>query len=865
MPTSYTSSLFSIKPLVPYFEQGFTVLTVNARLARHIKSAWDEHQRAQGQRLWTQARVYALDHWLLQQWQRAVRQGLCDPSQLLNSWQQQEIWRGIILTRHSALLRSEQTLALAAQARDLLLRWQIDVRSPALRQQFELDGDCREYLQWHGEFQNQLDRASQVTAADALVALAASHGDEQQGDEKVVLFAIDTLPPLLADCLDRLCEQVLRIGQDARQAPRFQCAFDDPRAELAGVARWATALIKSDPQASLGIVLPDMTGDRPVLEYYLRQAFDCLGDDYSHLPVNFSAGITLAQTPVMSAALHCLRLHHQPLPLADIVALLQSRFVALDAVDGAETLALITALFKAGKSEYGSATLRNTATGLVLAQVLLSQSQRRELRQRHKPSDWVALWCEMLDEWGWPGTGTLDSLEYQQIQQWYRLLEDLAQADELVGELDYGDALALLHRVVSATPSQPKSPPARIHVMGMLEAEGLAFDHLWLCRLQGESWPAPARPNPFVPLALQRACHMPHASAEREWDYAQHLMRQYEQCSGTLYASYSTVMDGVAASPSALLEGFRPMSIAPVELLDTPTTTRMEQAHWEALDDWQAPPVSADELSQLRGGSGIVQTQSLCPMHAFVRYRLGVEPLADPIVGLGPLQQGNLLHSALYRLWGELGDSDALHRLTPDQRASTIAQAVNDTFAERPHAGAVGGRWYAIEQQRLCQLLEQWLTLEQSRDAFAVVQREQAVELNLSGLPIRLQIDRVDRLASGEQVIIDYKSGACDTRGWEGERPAQPQLPLYGMTTDTLPGAVSFASLHPQKMGFFGWGDVSGVTGIKAPKDLSWAEVNRYWHQQLELLAQEFLDGVADVDLCKGPCSHPLLCRGEKL
>ncbi len=48
----------------------------------------------------------------------------------------------------------------------------------------------------------------------------------------------------------------------------------------------------------------------------------------------------------------------------------------------------------------------------------------------------------------------------------------------------------------------------------MLESAGLSFDCLWLSGLTDEAWPLAARPNPFLPPALQKKAGIPEASAE---------------------------------------------------------------------------------------------------------------------------------------------------------------------------------------------------------------------------------------------------------------------------------------------------------------------------------------------------------------
>ncbi|MEK7861728.1 MAG: hypothetical protein AAB295_00485, partial [Chloroflexota bacterium] len=88
----------------------------------------------------------------------------------------------------------------------------------------------------------------------------------------------------------------------------------------------------------------------------------------------------------------------------------------------------------------------------------------------------------------------------------------LAGLDAFTGALGYRDALARLARRAAETPFQPKRDPAPVQVMGLLEAVGLDFDHLWIAGLHDEIWPASPRPNPFLPALLQRRMRVPHAS-----------------------------------------------------------------------------------------------------------------------------------------------------------------------------------------------------------------------------------------------------------------------------------------------------------------------------------------------------------------
>jgi exodeoxyribonuclease-5 len=88
-----------------------------------------------------------------------------------------------------------------------------------------------------------------------------------------------------------------------------------------------------------------------------------------------------------------------------------------------------------------------------------------------------------------------------------------------------------------------------------------------------------------------------------------------------------------------------------------------------------------------------------------------------------------------------------------------------------------------------------------------VVATELQQPLDWGGLPIQVQIDRIDQLDDGQHLIIDYKTGSSlDTRNWSADRLTEPQLPLY---------AIWYAGLgHP----------VTGIAFARVlPKEPAWA------------------------------------------
>ena len=459
-------------------------------------------------------------------WEEGVAAGRLPAHVVLDSAREQELWLQVItedMTGDTAysLLQPRAAAQLAAATREDLLRWQVDMDSPAVQAEFRLDPDCGAFLRWLVHMQGLLHAAGLETRAGCLRDLA--EGDAG-ATTPVALLAFDDIPPLYRRCLERLAEPRMTVLVPGQEAEIESRSYADRALELGAIARWARARVEAKADATIGIVLTDMQRDRTALEHLLRREFDCLGDDYASLPVNFSAGISLDQAPVVSAALMMIGCGGQSLALADVVVLALSRFRAPGDGFSPCTLRLIRQLYRDGQDPVPIAHLRYRARGAgddnmdtAIGQCLASIAARRLHRQRQRPSEWVETFCSVLDDWSWPGPGPLDSLEYQQVERWYEAMDAFAAYDQVSPPIDFNAAIAMLRRCCESRISQPQTADAGIQVLGPLEAAGLAFDAIWVCGLEAGRFPAPPHPNPLIPAAMQRQLDMPHASADREW------------------------------------------------------------------------------------------------------------------------------------------------------------------------------------------------------------------------------------------------------------------------------------------------------------------------------------------------------------
>ena len=250
--------------------------------------------------------------------------------------------------------------------------------------------------------------------------------------------------------------------------------------------------------------------------------------------------------------------------------------------------------------------------------------------------------------------------------------------------------------------------------------------------------------------------------------------------------------------------------------------------------------------------------------------------MAKSTLGLAPEIRGEMLHQVLMHFWDGLPDQAALLALSEEALKERLDSAIDLALShwQKQRPRTLTPKFKALEQKRLFQLMLRLIALEKARPPFQVVEREQRHTLSLAGYQISVRIDRVDQLASGEEVVLDYKTGLTSLGHWFGERPKDPQLPLYCVTRLPIPSGIAFVSLRPEGPKFQGLANISEVVpGIKAIADLkrwgseaTWEEQCQAWEATIVQLAQDFSKGIATVDPAEGPntcrtCSLESLCR----
>lgn len=883
--------LFDPAVIAPELARGAVVLTPNRRLASRIRAAIAAHAAVA-----PAAAVYAIADWIEQLWQQmqfradplAAGVWVLDPAQELLLWEQ------AVRAGDVPLLRPGQAALQAHSAFRTLALWRQLPLSDELRRECEAQPDSAMFLQWLDRFVSRCNESKAISAAerDRRVVAAARENASQQSlqlPSKIVRVGFDDLPPLYAELLQAVPDNSA-IELPSRNKNSVCVGFDSLETQLQAAALWAQRELQKNPAGPVAIVVPDLNQQRALVERVLLDVLapESIAPQFARKlpPMNFSSGESLAQTPLIIAALQLLELIALDIERETILQIARSPFSNFSNEKIEAQAAFIEAICAQRVAKLRSAQVRQCADEVTKkfssfnwAASLheLAERARRErwnsgnysAKPNYSAKQWGEYFSEALTLLGWPGTRTLDSIEYQQHRHWQQALIEFARLDQIGAPMDFSLALQRLRSVVQAQVFQPQTTDTPLQILGVLEAGGLQFESLWICDMGDDRWPAAASPPPLLPRDLQRRLRMPRCDAEREFVIAQNLTQSMLASAHNIVVSYQNEREEVEHGISPLFENLPEMDGE--ELLGAewkaqlPASVRRknnrERFTLETFEAGNAPRWAPDETA--RGGSALFKDQAACAFRAFATHRLNARSLDEPVVGLDAAERGSILHAALEYLWRELQSQQALLALDENAQEQLIQRAAEIAlrdFCEK-NSTRIGPRFRELEKQRLMHLLRNWLAIERERGEFTIHALEQTSRFEFNGLPLRLRVDRIDRLRDGRLLIIDYKTknGNCSVNEWLGDRLDEPQLPLYAHVSalQQLEGdvaGIAFAQVRLEKPQIVGTGDLD-EKGFSLPAQFAedvvienWDALRAQWHDALQTLAQQFIDGRAEVD-----------------
>ncbi|MFU2000055.1 PD-(D/E)XK nuclease family protein [Bordetella avium] len=834
---------------------GTLVLTVNNRLSRRLTLELAAQLRL-GRQVSELPRILPLSAWLVSAADELSFTAQAElPAFRLGGFAAQLVWRDAIVREEAdrELLDIDQAAKLAMDADMLCDEWRLQIPEAAQTDEY------RGFARWRGRYRALL---GELDADDANQGyervLRALRAGELSAPERVVLAGFGEVSPRFARLLAAFEEGGAQLMAWGEARPRLaeprRVLAADHGAEWRAAAAWAAERLRAHPHGRYAIVSAQLESEAPFARRVLDQALQASGGQDALL-FNVAVGRPLIEWPALRAALAWLQ------ALADMAAAGSVAVPVLGAAllaghcagDRSERHAAIDARWR----RQGRISLNEEAWKQALqycprlAQAWEAAMTVWRLGPARAPCDiWMPRIREALKALGFPGERTVDSVGYQLMGALGELLGDFAALAPAVGSLDGRGAVRLLSSAARAGSFQPqRDPQARLDVLGLLEAEGGSWDGVWMLGLTDEVLPASPKPNPLLPLMVLRQAGAPRATPEREREWAENIYAALRTCAPEMIVSCAEHEGERELRPSPL--------IAAAPLLETARLGADAQTGWpqQVLEDEQGPPLNPASLST--GGLDVLDTQARNPQWAFVRHRLGARELAPYAQAAAQNVRGQFLHRALELAWRMLPDQESLHLSMSEGRLQTLLnEAVQEAADQELAAYAPALR--ALECARAAGVLARWMALEAQRLPFAVGELEAEHTWRRGALALKLRLDRMDRLADGRAVILDYKTGSAQARpeaDWSRARPINLQLPFYasvlGEGAPEVAGLI-LAQIHARHVGAQGLcAEDLGIEGLRVAAESEvfggrdWAQILAGWRAAIESLADEYARGHA--------------------
>lgn len=788
-----------------------TIVTSSRRLARELRAAFNCQQIARGRKAWNTPQIFSLNRWTASMIESSTSTSQPSPIDTNGST---ILWERSVRKHYDAPLAGPRSfLRQARTAWQRLNEWNVPLS--------ELFGEARSvderaFARAAQTYNDTLGRNGWLDSAQVIAAVVELiHSGSVVVPRQIVYAGFDRITPQT----ERLFEAIKAGGGRVAPAPlrdaaRTSTCSSHPNVdgELRAAGAWARARLREKPDARIAIVATGLESDSPRFERLVREGLAPgwqTADRRFRRSVNVSYGRRLSDYPAIHIALLCLQWCHRGLTSLQISALLRSPYVGGNELSGRSRLELYLRRFPVrrwraaelvgalGSKPYG----QNAEQWITVVRKLASSQASSAVK--NTPVAWAGRIDEILSDIGWPGDGTLQSDEFQLINRWRELLNELATLEKYVPRMTYAEAVGHLENISRDTIYQPEAGHGLVNLLGGLEAAGMEFDYLWVTGLDANRWPAYGQPMALASRDLQRRHAMPDATPQDSLEYSRRVLGRLMTSADTVHLSWAHADQDAVQLPSPLLEE---LSVTGTETFGDPdwyARNLVGLAGVKSVPDDPVPPI--EEQERISGGAYTVQRHKTDPFSAFAYGRLGIREIPAFENGLSPSMRGSLLHDVLFELLQSKPSQSDLFEWSIDESRRRIEAAIGKSIAgPTQHADGVIRKLFALEKIRLREVCREFLRTEMTRSPFSVRQVEERIEFEHADARLTLRADRIDRLSNDSLLIIDYKTGAVKNLVGRDGAPVDLQVVVYAAALEAEIGGLVLFNIGSRSIQYKG-------------------------------------------------------------
>ena len=449
------------------------VLTSNERLRRALVGAYNHARMQKGERAWLAAQIFSIDAWMGQQYELARAQHTELPRPL-------EASAELLLWRASAPSGQENLASLARDAWRLCWQWNIAINEYALCR----TDNGRMFHDWAERFSLRLRELGVVSRAELATKLTEP-AITLAGADTVLRFRISGVSDLnryLSHLSEGGWQVVVRNAPQREVSNSVRVPFQDPRQELSAAAQWCRQVLLSDPEATVGIVVPDLTQRYHAVNRQFSAWLQRPDEPGEAKLYDIAGGTPLVEQPIWQAASYWLRFCLGQLTAEQARQMLQSPYLELPALPALPSILPET---------FGAAELSRTSDDTFWRGIV---RERPDPARQTSLSTWTEDFQRLLALGGWTGQGA-GSGQFQAYEQLTTLLNATRRDPVFRRSCTALQALDILNQLIGDGLFAPEQPPARVQILGYLETTGLTFSHLWILGMQDTDWPQGVKPE----------------------------------------------------------------------------------------------------------------------------------------------------------------------------------------------------------------------------------------------------------------------------------------------------------------------------------------------------------------------------------
>ena len=632
-------------------------------------------------------------------------------------------------------------------------------------------------------------------------------------------------------------------------------SFIDQETELEAIAKWAKVVSLKNPNSQIGVVIPNLSQLQHLVKSTFDQEFDASLLETHHKPYNISLGISLCQYPLIQHLLSIVKISTQiikgNIELEILMKTVTSPYIKGALIESNSRALLVNHILGLGCEEVTTQKVLKLMKDCPILIQIVNALKSLKIGKKLALEDSLDSINLLLLTWGFTSDRSLSSSEYQLFEKYQNESLILNRLSNFYKKVSLFDAIKILNTHLNSVIFQPKSGAANIHILGALEAEGLYFDYAWVSSMTSNFIPGKIKMPLFIPQKTSIEYELPNSNFLLVTEDAKVTLQALNNLSPETTYSYAKLMQNREELPSPYIDFKDYLEGSFIK------TSSRELIY---IDDYKAPKIK--ELT-IKKGVKTLQNQMSCAFRGFAA-RLDIDDFEAPHIGLSRLQQGNLIHKILETFFNEIKSGASLLSLTELELDNLIEKHTESATLSLPKSN-----FKLNEKIRLVKIIRQHIDLEKQRSDFEVIKTESTSEVDINGLKFSTRIDRMDRLANGDSLIIDYKTGKdVKVSQMTGDPIDQAQLPIYAVTNSV--DGVAFATINSNDCQF------KAITKNKSELPLTKQAINRMpewdkqiteWTSILNSASEQFQNGIASVLPVKNACDYcdyDLLCRVKK-